>query len=211
MTQGRTDARRYSPAIARNRDAILEILRQVLPAEGVILEVGCGSGEHAVHFAPHFPKSLWQPSDPSSDSRKSTAAWIESSGVENVRPPLDLDVRDSDWPVGDALAAVVSINMIHISPWSSCQGLLAAAGRLLADDGALFLYGPFRIDGAHTAPSNAAFDESLRSQDPEWGVRDLGDVADAAARCGLVLSERFEMPANNLSVVFRRTPGRSGS
>ncbi len=211
MTQPNVDARRAAPAVARNRDPILEILRQVLPAEGPVLEVGSGTGEHAVHFAPHFPKSSWQPSDPNFDSRESIAAWIESTGAKNIRAPLDLDVRDSAWPVDDRLAAVVSINMIHISPWASCLGLLAGAGRLLAEDGVLFLYGPFRIDGAHTAPSNVAFDDSLRMRDPEWGVRDLGDVADAAAVHGLALRERFEMPANNLSVVFRRTPGRSGS
>ncbi len=203
------DARRYSPSVARNRDAILEILRQVLPPTGPILEVGSGTGEHAVHFAPHFQKSYWQPSDPDSESRASVAAWTESAGAENVLAPIALDVRESVWPLEEedaarCLAAVISINMIHISPWSACLGLLAGAGRLLADDGVLYLYGPFRVGGAHTAPSNAAFDLSLKSRDPAWGVRDLDEVAAAAEGEGLALSQTFPMPANNLSVVFRR-------
>ena len=206
---GNVDARRYSPSVARNRDAILEILRQVLPPTGVILEVGSGTGEHAVHFAPHFQKSYWQPSDPDSELRASIAAWIESTGIENVLAPIELDVRESAWPVekdGAArhLAAVVSINMIHISPWSCCLGLLAGAGRLLADDGVLALYGPFRVGGAHTASSNAAFDRSLKTQNPAWGVRDLDEVAAVAEAQGLELSQQIAMPANNLSVVFRR-------
>ena len=210
MTNGAVDARRFAPAAARNRDAVLGVLRRVLPDGGLILEVGSGTGEHAVHFAPHFEKSSWQPSDPDSEARASIAAWTESSGARNVLPPIDLDVRDSVWPMErddpvPRLAAIVSLNMVHISPWAVCLGLLGGASRLLTADGVLFLYGPFKIDGAHTAPSNAAFDRSLRAQNPEWGVRDLDEVAAAAVARGLTLVERFEMPANNMSVVFRRT------
>ncbi len=203
------DARRYSPSAARNRDAILDILRQVLPPTGVILETGSGTGEHAVYFAPHFKKTRWQTSDPDPDSRASIVAWIESAGVQNIAAPLDLNVGDSVWPMEQdgseaGVAAIVSINMIHIAPWASCLGLLDGAGRLLTRDGVLYLYGPFKIGGTHTAPSNAAFDRSLRSQDPTWGVRDLDEVAVAAAARGLTLAERIAMPANNFSVVFRR-------
>lgn len=209
MIMRNIDRRQYSPSAARNRDAILEILRRVLPPKGVVLEVGSGTGEHAVYFAPHFKKSRWQTSDPDSDSRASIAAWIESAGAGNVLAPIDLDVSDSVWPMEQdgleaGVAAIISLNMIHISPWASCLGLLGGAGRLLAQDGVLFLYGPFKIGGVHTAPSNAAFDQSLRSQDPTWGVRDLEDIAAVGAEQGLTLAEKVPMPANNFSVVFRR-------
>ena len=209
MTKRKIDGRRFSPSAARNRDAILEILRRVLPPKGVILEVGSGTGEHAVYFAPHFKKSRWQTSDADSDARASISAWIESAGARNVLAPIDVDAREPVWPVEQdgpvaGVAAIVSINMIHIAPWASCLGLLDGAERLLAQDGVLFLYGPFKIGGVHTASSNAAFDQSLRSQDPEWGVRDLDEVAAAAAARGLTLVERVPMPANNFSVVFRR-------
>ncbi|MCG8597982.1 MAG: class I SAM-dependent methyltransferase [Kiloniellales bacterium] len=182
---------------------ILEILSAVLPADGRVLEVASGTGEHAAYFAPRLVPRLWQPSDPDRELRRSIAAHARQAACTNLEPPLALDARDAAWPVTEA-AAVVCINMIHIAPWAAAEGLVAGAGRLLAPGGVLYLYGPFRRDGRHTAPSNAAFDRSLRAQDPAWGVRDLGAVAALAAAAGFGPAEAIEMPANNLSVVFRR-------
>lgn len=195
------DPRQFAPATARNREPILEVLRRVLPTQGVVLEVASGTGEHTAFFAPHFPDLTWQPSDPDPAARASIAAW--SAGLPNVRPPLDLDAAAADWPLARA-AAVLCINMIHISPWIAALGLLAGAARLLPAGGALYLYGPYKRAGRHTAPSNAAFDDSLRARDPAWGVRDLDNVADAARETGFGPPETTAMPANNLSVVFRR-------
>jgi SAM-dependent methyltransferase len=197
-----------APATQRNRDPILDVLRRVLPAGGNVLEIASGTGEHAVHFAAHLPGLVFQPSDPNPAHRASIAAWTAAERLANVRPPLALDVTGPDW---DALAAIprpldaiLCINMIHISPWDATLGLVRGAGRLLGAGGALYLYGPYRRAGRHTAPSNEAFDRSLRMQDPEWGVRDLEDVAAAAGAEGFVHVETVQMPANNLSVVFRR-------
>ena len=196
------DRRRHAPAALRNRDPILAILRQVLPASGMVLEVASGSGEHVAHFATALPALRWQPSDPDPAACVSIAAWAE--GLANVRPPVALDAAAGDWPV-DRAAAIVCINMVHISPWAATSGLMAGAGRLLPPGAPLYLYGPYRQAGRHTAPSNAAFDADLRARNPEWGVRDLNAVADVAAAHGLHLAEVVEMPANNLSLVFRRT------
>jgi hypothetical protein len=195
------DARRFAPAAARNREPILDVLRAHLPASGTALEIASGSGEHAVAFAAAFPTLVWQPSDPDPANRESIAAWIAAAGAPNLLPPIDLDATGEIWPLATA-DAVVCINMIHIAPWSACLGLLRGAARLLAPGGLLYLYGPFMRDGAHTAPSNAAFDESLRARDPAWGVRDLGAVSDAAQ--GFARPAVIAMPANNLSVLFRR-------
>jgi hypothetical protein len=196
------DYRQHAPAAARNGDPILETLRSILPASGTVLEVASGTGEHVVHFARALPMLEWQPSDPSSGARRSIDAWIAAEGLANVRPPLDLDAADESWPINRA-EAVVCINMIHISPWTSTEGLMRGASRILEAGAPLYLYGPFRQATKPTEPSNAAFDESLRSRDPRWGLRDLDEVAACAALHGFVLDRVVEMPANNLSVVFR--------
>ncbi len=194
-----TDARREAPAVARNRASILDVLLGILPTRGLLLEVASGSGEHALHFAPAFPGLTFQPSDPDADARASIDAWCAS--VQNIRTALALDAAAPEWPV-DRADAVLCINMIHIAPWSACEGLLRGAARLLPPGAPLVLYGPFKRGGAHTAPSNEAFDESLRARDPKWGVRDLEAVAAAAK--GFDPPEIHTMPANNLTVAFRR-------
>jgi Protein of unknown function (DUF938) len=197
-----------APSVARNREPILAVLRRVvplpiLPARRLVLEIASGSGEHAIYFAAALPHLTWQPSDPDPDARESIAAYLAATALPNVLPPLILDAAASNWPVTQA-DVIVAINMIHIAPWAATEGLMAGAERLLPVGGVLFLYGPFREHGQHTAPSNAAFDESLRARDREWGVRDLDEVAALASQHGLALEERVAMPANNLSVVFRR-------
>lgn len=194
-----------APAVARNRDPILGVLREVLPGAGTVLEIASGSGEHAVHFAAALPHLVWQPSDPDVLARGSIAAHAAAAGLANLLPPLELDASERVWPVTRA-DAIVTINMIHISPWRSTQGLMAGAARLLAPGAPLYLYGPYRQHGQHTAPSNAAFDESLKARNPEWGVRNLDEVVALAAGHGLTLQRTVAMPANNLSVIFRRHP-----
>ena len=189
------------PAPERNKAPILEVLRRVLPDRGLVLEIASGTGQHVVHFAKALPRWTWQPSEPDPQMRQSIAAWLAEMKLTNVLPPLELDVCRADWPMERA-DAVVCINMIHISPWRATEHLLAGCERLLEPGGILFLYGPYRRFGRHTAPSNEAFDESLRQRDPHWGVRDLEAVAEAAKQHGLALAEVVEMPANNLSVVF---------
>jgi len=195
------DARRYAPATQRNREPILAILRRVLPAAGTVLEVASGSGEHAAFFARALPALRWQPSDVDAEARASVAA--RCAGVPNVAAPLALDTTGDPWPIARA-DAVVCVNMVHIAPWTACEGLMRGAATILAPGGVLYLYGPYRLDGRHTAPSNAAFDDGLRAQDPAWGVRDLETVVACAAARGLAFAERVEMPANNQSVLFRR-------
>lgn len=200
-----TDVRRFAPAAARNRDPILAVLHDVLPDHGVVLEIASGTGEHAVHFAAAFPALTFQPSDPDADARASIDAW--AAGVANIRPALALDASASSWPV-DAADAVLCINMIHIAPWSACEGLMRGAAAILPPGAPLVLYGPYRRAGRHTAPSNAAFDADLRARNPAWGVRDLEDVAALAAASGFGPPQVTEMPANNLVVVFRRAGPR---
>jgi hypothetical protein len=194
-----TDPRRVAPAVARNRDAILEVLRAILPPRGLVLEVASGSGEHAVHFAAALPDLTFQPSDPDPAARASIDAW--AAGGANIRPALALDAAAPDWPIAEA-DALLCINMIHIAPWAACEGLLRGAARILPAGAPLVLYGPFRRGGAPTAPSNAAFDAELRASNPDWGVRDLEAVT-AAAR-GFAAPQVTAMPANNLTVAFRR-------
>ena len=194
-----------APTVARNRDPILAVLREVLAAPGTVLEIASGSGEHAVHFAAALPHLTWQPTDPDAQARRSIAAHAAQAQLPNLLPPLELDAAAAAWPVTHA-DAIVSINMIHIAPWRAAEGLIAGAARLLAAGSPLYLYGPFREHGRHTAPSNAAFDESLKARDPAWGVRDLDEVVALASRHGLALSRTVAMPANNLSVVFSRNP-----
>lgn len=198
------DARLRAPATARNRDPILDVLRRVLPTEGLVLEIASGTGEHAVHFARHLPGIVWQPSDPDAESRASIAAWRESEALPNLRAPRELDVRAKTWPI-DAADAIVCINMVHISPWTATLALLAGAARVLPSGAPLVLYGPYHVGGNPTAPSNAAFDESLRARNPEWGVRHLEDVERAANAAGFALAETIPMPANNFTLVFRRS------
>ena len=196
-------AAQLSPAVARNRDPILAVLRRHLPAQGTVLEIAAGTGEHAAYFAPHFPHLTWQPTDVDADALASIEAHRAAAKAPNLRAPIALDVMAPAWPIERA-DAVLSINMIHISPWTAAQGLMSGAAKLLAADGVLYLYGPFKENGVHTAPSNDAFDASLRARDPRWGVRDVGDVRDLAKSHGFDFVERVAMPANNLSLVFRR-------
>jgi len=197
-----------SPSAQRNRAPILEVLRRHLPARGVVLEFASGTGEHIVYFAAALPALEFQPSDPDPAARESIASWIATTGVQNVRAPLDLDAVRGDWILPEEitrrLAAVLAINLVHIAPWNAALGLLRGAAKLLAPGGVLYLYGAYKRGGVHTAPSNAAFDASLRRENPEWGVRDLEAVLAAAAAEGFEAAEIAPMPANNLSVVLRR-------
>jgi SAM-dependent methyltransferase len=197
-----SDPRLYFPHVARNREPILEVLRRVLPRQGLVLEIASGGGEHAAYFAGNLPGLLWQPTDANSEMFESIAAHRAAAGVANLLAPLHLDVTSDRWPVerADALACC---NMIHIAPWAAAEGLIAGGGRTLARGGVLYLYGPYKIDGRHTAPSNQDFDASLRARNPLWGVRDLAEVSRLAERHGLALEETVPMPANNLSVIFR--------
>lgn len=201
------DARLRAPAVARNREAILEVLRDALPAAGLVLEIASGSGEHAVHFARAFPGLTFQPSDPSPEALRSIEAWIAESGAGNIARPLLIDAAAASWPPLEP-AAMLCINMIHIAPWTAAQGLFRQAGRLLPADAPLILYGPFRRPGRELEPSNTAFDASLRERDPAWGLRDLDKVAELATEAGFGEPEVIEMPANNLSVIFRRRAQR---
>ena len=196
---GTEDPRREAPAVARNRDALLAVLREILPAEGLVLEVASGTGEHAVHIAGALPGLTWQPSDPSPEARASIDAW--AAGQPRIRPALALDASAWPWPIARA-DALVCVNMIHIAPWAACLGLLRGAAAILPVGAPLILYGPCLRAGVETAPSNLDFDASLRERNPEWGLRRLEAVAEAAA--GFTLERVVEMPANNLTVVFRR-------
>ena len=197
------DARRYAPSVARNKDAIAGVLARYLPSSGLVLEIASGSGEHAVHFASTFPALVFQPTDPSEEARASIAAWRQEAALPNMRAPLALDVTAAPWPINYA-DAVTCINMIHIAPWEATLGLVAGAARIIPSDGLLFLYGPYKRAGQHTAPSNADFDASLRERDARWGVRDLETVAAEATAMGFAAPMIEAMPANNLSLIFRR-------
>jgi len=199
-----TDPRRSAPHVARNAGPIADVLRGILPARGLVLEVASGTGEHALHFAREFPSLRWQPSDPDPAAVRSIEAWRAEAGLFNLLPAVALDARAQDWPV-EATDALLCINMIHISPWAATLGLLRGAGRLLATGAPLYLYGPYRQAGVETAPSNEAFDESLKARDPEWGLRDLEAVVAEGGAHGFALETVVPMPANNLSVVLRKT------
>jgi len=194
---------RTAPAVARNRGPILAVLQRFLPPRGLILEIASGTGEHAVHFARGLSGVTWQPSDPDVESLASIAAHRAAMKLPNLLPPLELDVTAAQWPVTKA-DAMVAINMIHIAPWAASEGLMAGAERLLPPGGVLYLYGPYKENGVPTAPSNEAFDRSLRMRDPSWGLRDLDEVIALANRHSLDFAERIAMPSNNLSVIFRR-------
>jgi cyclopropane fatty-acyl-phospholipid synthase-like methyltransferase len=202
----RSDHRMLSPTAARNAAPILSLLRRVLPTGGKVLEIGCGTGEHAVHFAGAMPSLAWLPSDPDPESRASIASWIKFTELSNVLPPLDIDVCAESWGVEPSAPfdAIVSLNMVHIAPWAATLRLFAGARRLLREGGLLFLYGPFMRTGVHNAPSNAAFDASLKARNPAWGLRDIAELERVAESSSFILRETIEMPANNLSLLFLR-------
>ena len=196
--------KRFAPAAERNRQPIVEVLSQVLPSSGTVLEVASGTGQHAAYFAEYLPGLSWQPSDPSSQARDSISAWVTDAERDNLAPPLALDVRSHPWPINRA-DAVLCINMIHIAPWEAAVALFEGSSALLSPGQPLVTYGPYRLHGRHTAPSNEAFDQSLRSRDPSWGVRDVDDLTALAAQTSFQLKKRFEMPANNMTLVWIRS------
>ncbi len=195
--------KRHAPATLRNRDAIVDVLAGVLPPAGLVLEVASGSGEHVVHFAAAFPALEWQPSDPDGDALASILAWSGEAALPNLRPPVMLDAAAGDWPV-DLADAVLCINMTHISPWAATLGLFAGAARVLPAGAALILYGPYLEAQVETAASNLAFDRSLKDRDARWGLRDVADMDGVADDAGFARTDRVEMPANNLAIVYRR-------
>jgi hypothetical protein len=197
------DVRRHAPATLRNRDVITEVLRDILPQDGTVLEIASGSGKHVVHFAAAFPHLQWQPSDCEPAALRSIAAWAGEAGRANILPPLPIDVEQPDWPVAKA-DAIVCINMLHISPWSATEALLRHAAALIAPSAPLYIYGPFLRHDVMTAESNLAFDASLKARNPGWGLRDVADIDAVAARHGLARTALVEMPANNVSLVYRR-------
>ena len=197
-------AKGFAPAAERNREPILEVLRRVLPASGTILEIASGTGQHAVFFSERLPRLRWQPSDPAADALRSIRTWVSEEARENLLAPIELDVRSKPWPIARA-DAMLCINMIHVSPWEASEALFEGAQRLLSADAPLVTYGPYRVHGEHTAPSNAAFDQSLRSRDPRWGVRDIDELSALATRTGFTLEQSVLMPANNMTLVWRRT------
>jgi SAM-dependent methyltransferase len=196
--------KRSAPAAARNREPIAAVLREVLPASGTVLEVASGTGEHAVFLAGRFPRLLWQPSDADPEALESILAWRGEAGLANLLEPLRLDAAVEAWPV-ERVDALLCVNMVHISPWKATEGLMRGAGRVLAPGAPLILYGPYRRAEVPTAASNDAFDASLRARNPQWGLRDLAEVRAEAEANGISFERLFEMPANNLTVVFRKT------
>ena len=199
-------ARRHAPATLRNREPILEVLKNALPANGVLLEIASGTGEHAAFMAPQLGSGwTWQPSELSAEALEDIDSYARECGVERIRPAMILDVTEDSWPLNHA-DAILCCNMIHIAPWEAAEGLFAGAARILPPDAPLILYGPFKRNGEHTAPSNAEFDATfLKRRNPLWGVRCLdNEVAPLAEKNGFALDEIVQMPANNLSVIFRR-------
>ena len=192
-----------APATHRNREPIFAVLQRWLTAPAKVLEIASGTGQHAVFFAERLPFVAWQPTDVDPEGLASISAWVEESDLENVAMPIELDVRAEQWPV-ENFDAVFNANMIHIAPWEVALGLFSGAARALRTGGLLFLYGPFKGAGEHTAASNAAFDADLRRRDPRWGIRELEVVEAAAKEAGLSRVEHVEMPANNRMLVFRR-------
>ncbi len=206
-------SRRDAPATHRNRDPILDVLSRWLTKPARVLELASGTGQHAVYFAKNLPHLSWQPSDGDPAALESIASWVQDEALQNVMVPVQIDASAPIWPIEtEAQAAqetlrfdaVFNANMIHISPWRVAEGLMLGAGRVLSDDGLLFLYGPFKVSLKDTSPSNAAFDADLRRRNPEWGVRDMAAVEELALREGLRLVEVNDLPANNKLIVFRR-------
>lgn len=206
------DVRKFSDSTARNRGPIFEVLEPRLPTSGTVLEIASGSGEHGAWFAPQLPHLTWQPSDIDAVALESIEAWRQHTFAENIRPALRLDMTDISAAhelLPDNITAVTNCNMIHISPWECCLGLMELAGQHLPAGGLLFLYGPYNRDGQYTSPSNASFDHWLKSQNADWGIRDLEAVVACAASNSLDMTEIIEMPANNFCLVFRRLDSRS--
>ena len=201
MTDNHPDYGRLTASIGRNRDPILAVLKDLLPARGLVLEIGSGTGGHATYFAPRFPDLVWQPSDATDEFFDDIAQWTGEIGAGNIRPPLILDAASAAWPIAEA-DAIFCANVIHIAPWAVAEGIVAGAGRILNAGGRLILDGPYKVGGRHTAPSNEAFDGELRQRNPAWGVRDLDDVIAEAAKHGLTQDRVIDMPANNKTVVF---------
>lgn len=203
------DGRQFSPSAQRNAEPILNVLETCLPEAGTVLEIAAGTGEHSIHFAPAFPKLFWLATDPADDKIESIRAWHALAPADNLLPPMQIDAAANTWPVEDMeftapISAIVCVNMIHVSPWTAGQGLLAAAGRILKKGGVLYLYGAYKKGGEHTSQSNADFDAMLRRNDPEWGLRNMEDVAEEAAQHGLEFQRDVAMPANNFSVIFQK-------
>ena len=202
------DRKQYAPATERNRQPILEVLQKAIPKEGNILEIASGTGEHACFFAPYFSPRQWIPSDPDPLLRLSIEAWRQDCKSDNLQIPLDINVTLSDWnekidhSAIATIGTIIAINLIHISPWSACQGLMKGAGEILRSGGILYLYGPYKQKGKHTAPSNETFDQSLQFRNPDWGVRNLEEVVELAEKYQLILHQIISMPANNLSLIF---------
>jgi hypothetical protein len=198
------DRRQFSPSASRNKQFTLEVLQRVLPPHGHALEIASGTGEHAAHFAAALPGWTWQPTEVDRAAFTSIDAWRAVAGAPNMLVPQQLDVSAPDWHGVEWVDAIFCANMIHIAPWTACQGLMRGAGRHLVPQGFLITYGPYLIDDGPNAPSNLAFDADLRCRDPAWGVRRLADVLDEASRAALSLRERVSMPANNLMLIFQR-------
>lgn len=206
LGEKRADGKWFIDSAERNTGPILDVLARVLPRRGVVLEIASGTGQHVVHFAKAFSGLTWQPSDPDAELRESIALRVRDEQLPNVNPPIDLDVTRLPWPLQTA-DALVSINLIHVAPWSATLALFEGAKALLPTQHALLLYGPYRRNGRHTSESNAQFDSDLRAHNPEWGLRDLETVSDVAGRAGFVLAEIVDMPANNFSLIFKRREG----
>jgi len=196
--------KRHAIAPDRNREPILAVLQEVLPPAGTVLEIGSGTGQHAVFYADKFPSIVWQPSDVDADALDSIAAWRGEAALPNLRPPIHLDARAEVWDT-EPVSAIVAINVVHISPWATCVGMLTGAGRYLLPGGAIIFYGPFLRPDRATAPSNLEFDAEMRRQNPAWGLRDIGVVAAVAESRGLTLDRIVDMPSNNIMAVFRRS------
>ena len=205
LVEGHGDGRLLAASAIRNTEPITDALRGWLDGQtGTVLEIGSGTGQHAAAWAAAFPEMDWQPSDPFQSHLDSISAWVHHAGRENLREPVVLDAA-KPWPDLGVLSAVISVNVIHISPWTVCEGMIGGAARALKPGGRLFFYGPFREGGAHTGEGNAAFDARLRQDDPSWGIRDIGDVTAHADSNGFVLDRFQHMPANNRFVCYRRT------
>ncbi|MEM8743271.1 MAG: DUF938 domain-containing protein [Pseudomonadota bacterium] len=200
------DRRQHAPAAERNAVAILDVLADHLPGTGHVLEIASGTGQHGAAFARALPNVVWHPSDRSPNAHASIRAWRDEAGAENLKAPLDIDVMHGQWwkDIDRRFDALVAINLIHVAPWAATEALLEGAAQLLLPGGFVYLYGPYRRDGEHTAPSNAQFDLSLQAQDPEWGVRDMGEIESVGAKHGLRLEKAVDMPANNFSLILRR-------
>jgi len=204
-----SDGRWIAAAARRNQAPILAVLERELPRSGLVLEIASGTGQHVAHFAKSLPQLSWQPSDPDADFRRSISQWIDFEHLANVKEPLALDVREQPWPIASA-DAIVCINMLHVAPWEAAQALFEGARQVLSQQNLLYLYGPYRQGGGHTAASNAKFDAELRAHDAEWGLRDVEALAALADQNGFTLADTLAMPANNLSLVFRKRNAAAG-